>query len=523
MLLNWKLKPYALSTDISKFFNRIKVHPSDRPYLNILWTESLDPNELPDAYTMLSHTFGYASTSAIAKASIDILHDKAIASNLFELARALAFIYVDDINTSVWTFNELQELKAQLTKILEDHGFPLKGWAISNSPPDASLSEHQYSTVGGWKWYSEQDIIQLAVPPIFIGEKKKGSFQGDSKFLHANPTYNEILDFYKNTPITLPHIISRTAMLFDMSGMATPLSVMGSFVSRRALIDTKGNKKSQVSDQTKKIFMTYLYLVSKFGSLTFPRNLKRADQNQKATLLTFADSSATAWIVVIYLLRLDHNKQFYTEFLYSTGGLNPIHRTIPRNELHSYSEAADVIESLKDIIEELIDDKYLIADNKIAFFWILNRAKKASLYVQNRVFKISSTFQDRQLLWVPTHSNPADVGTRPASMESQFTHLEDGQFFRTGPKFLSQGIESAIADNHLVPMQNIKSQVEQEIMDTILDIDPKESTAIDTNSFDMIHSKQNSTDSIMIINFSNPEFLKKLSKYKNLVITSYVT
>ena len=54
-------------------------------------------------------------------------------------------------------------------------------------------------------------------------------------------------------------------------------------------------------------------------------------------------------------------------------------------------------------------------------------------------------------------------------------------------------------------------------MDTILDIDPKESTAIDTNSFDMIHSKQNSTDSIMVINFSKPEFLPKLSRYKSSV------
>ena len=137
-------------------------------------------------------------------------------------------------------------------------------------------------------------------------------------------------------------------------------------------------------------------------------------------------------MVVIYLLRLDHNKQFFTEFLYSTGGLNPVNRTIPRSELHSYSKAADVVESIKEIIEELVDDKYLIADNKIAFFWVLNRAKKASLYVQNRVFKVSATFQDKQLLWVPTHSNPADVGTRPASLESQFTHLENGQFFRTG-------------------------------------------------------------------------------------------
>ena len=164
---------------------------------------------MPDSYTMLSHTFGYVSTSAVAMASIDIIHDKAISSNLLELARALAFIYVDDINTSVWTWEELQELKAQLTQILEDHGFPVKGWALSNHPPDSSLSENQYSTVGGWLWFSEQDTIRLAVPPIFLGEKKKGSFQKDSKFLHANPTYQDISEFYRNTPITLPHIISR--------------------------------------------------------------------------------------------------------------------------------------------------------------------------------------------------------------------------------------------------------------------------------------------------------------------------
>ena len=515
MLLNWKLRPFALSTDISKFFNRIKVQPKDRPYLNILWTESLDPNTLPDAYTMLSHTFGYASTSAIARAAIDLIHDKSIARNLLELARALSFIYVDDVNTSLWSYKELQELKTQLKDILESHGFPVKGWAISNSKPDPSLSEHEYCTVGGWLWFSEEDTIQLAVPPIFSGDKKKGSFKENTKFLHSNPTHKEIMDFYKHIPVTLPHIVSRTAMLFDMSGMAAPLIVMGNYVARKALADTKANETSQVSEQTKNLFITYLHLVSKFGSLKFPRSLKRADQEQKATLLTFADSSALAWMVVIFLLRIDKNKQFFTEFLYSTGGLNPASRTIPRSELHSYGKAADVVESLKDILENLVDNKYLIADNKIAFYWILNRAKKASLYVQNRVFKVSATFKDSQLLWIPTHSNPADIGTRPASLEAQFHHLEDGKFFRTGPTFLQQGIESAIAENHLIPMQSIKSQVEQEIMDEILDIDPTESSNIDANSFDMIHTKQNATDSIMIINFSDPDFLSKVEQVQD--------
>ena len=512
MILNWKLKTFALSTDISKFFNRIKVDPADRPFLNILWTESFDPKDTPEAFTMLSHTFGYISTSGVAMASTDILQDIARAKNMQELARALSYIYVDDINASTWTWSGLLKLKSELTHLLESHGFPLKGWALSGHPPDSKLSEHQYTAVGGWLWFSEKDRIQLAVPPIFLGDKKKGAFQKNAIFLHPNPSLKDISEFYKNTVITLPHIVSRTAMLFDLSGMSTPLSVLGSFVSRKALLDTKGSKTTQVSEQTKKLFFTYLHLVSKFGSLSFPRNMKRASQHEKSTLLAFADSSSTAWMVIIYLLRIDSKKQFFTEFFYSVAGLNPSGRTIPRNELNSYSKAAEAVDSISDVVKDIIDSKYLIADNKIAFHWTLNRAKKASLFVQNRVFKVISTFQDDQLLWVPSHSNPADIGTRPALLESQFTHLSEGEFFRTGPQFLSLGIQRAIKDKHLIPILNIKDQVEREIMDTILDLDPNGSNNIDHNSFDIVHPKQNTLDSVMVINFSDPQFLSKVEQ-----------
>ena len=313
------------------------------------------------------HQFGYASTSAVAKACIDIIRDKAINRGLLALARALQFIYVDDINTSVDTKQELDSLQSQITEVLNEHGFPLKGWALSNMAPDASLSENDYTMVGGWKWFSEQDIISLQTPPIFLGEKKRGIFDKNTTFLHPNPTHKDIANLYKDVTITLPHIVSRTAMLFDMSGMSTPLIVFGNYLSRQALLDTKGEQNKQISPQTRKLFITYLHLVSQFGQLTFPRNMKRADHTQKATLLAFADSSASCWIVVLYLLRLDHNKTFFAEFLYSVGGLNPLDRTIPRSELNSYSKAAQVVDNVQVVVSETIRDKYLVADNKIAF------------------------------------------------------------------------------------------------------------------------------------------------------------
>ena len=53
-------------------------------------------------------------------------------------------------------------------------------------------------------------------------------------------------------------------------------------------------------------------------------------------------------------------------------------------------------------------------------------------------------------------------------------------------------------------------------MDTILDLDPNGSTSIDDNSFDIIHPKQNTLDSVMVINFSNPQFLSKVEQVADL-------
>ena len=42
--------------------------------------------------------------------------------------------------------------------------------------------------VGGWKWYSKEDKIQLRIPEIYLGKKKKGGEIEESKLLHHDPT-----------------------------------------------------------------------------------------------------------------------------------------------------------------------------------------------------------------------------------------------------------------------------------------------------------------------------------------------
>ena len=175
-------------------------------------------------------------------------------------------------------------MKKEITEVLTEHGFPLKGYALSNTAPDVSLSENDFTMVAGWKWYSLQDNISLSTPPIFLGDKKKGTYDKKAKVLHSNPTLEDIANMYKDVIIDLPHIVSRTAMLFDMSGMSTPLMVFGSYVSRQALLDTKGEPDKQISSKTRKLFLTYLHLVSQFGELTFPRSLTSTTRSNKLRL-----------------------------------------------------------------------------------------------------------------------------------------------------------------------------------------------------------------------------------------------
>ena len=136
-----------------------------------------------------------------------------------------------------------------------------------------------------------------------------------------------------------------------MTSQSAPICVLGHYVARLALQDTKGDKSTSVSQSTRKLFIKYLFLTSQFGNLRFLRNPGIADFTIDSVLLAFADSSSAAWMVVLLLLRASTKNKYFTQFLYACGGLNPPGRTIPRNELNSYMKAAQIVDSIADILE----------------------------------------------------------------------------------------------------------------------------------------------------------------------------
>ena len=109
-------------------------------------------------------------------------------------------------------------------------------------------------------------------PKLFLGNKKKGRFTKDTKFFEGEVTLENITKSFQGEVITHATILSKTATLYDPIGFAAPIKVYGSYICRRALIESAGDPLKEVSNDTRRLFIQYTYRVKMFETLTFSRN-----------------------------------------------------------------------------------------------------------------------------------------------------------------------------------------------------------------------------------------------------------
>ena len=148
---------------------------------------------------------------------------------------------MDDCNSSVATIEELEEIKTEMPRFMHSHGMPIKALAWTGGDTPTELSADGMINTAGYSWDPKTDQMKIMVPKIFHGEKKKGKFTKETIFFKNEVTLENIKKFYKGIKITHETILSKTASLYDPLGFAAPLKVYGSYICRRALIESAGD------------------------------------------------------------------------------------------------------------------------------------------------------------------------------------------------------------------------------------------------------------------------------------------
>ena len=107
--------------------------------------------------------------------------------------------------------------------------------------------------------------------------------------------------------------------------------------------------------------------------------------------------------------------------------------SISRLELLASLLLSELVISVVDAVKSEFRIKEICcwSDSQIAIWWIKQCGKVWNVWINNRVEKIREMVPPSRWFFVPTGLNPADVGTRPVSLENI-----DLDFWLKGPQFL---------------------------------------------------------------------------------------
>ena len=137
----------------------------------------MNPESVPQFFVLVRHFYGVASTAAIVLAGMDDAAAVALSLGMPDVAATIKLAFVDDCLNSLDLLSDLEELKKDLDEFMTSRGFPVKGYALTGSRPDKSLSPDEFLLDGGWYWWPITDNMRLKVPQIFQGRKLKREIQ----------------------------------------------------------------------------------------------------------------------------------------------------------------------------------------------------------------------------------------------------------------------------------------------------------------------------------------------------------
>ena len=183
----------------------------------------------------------------------------------------------------------------------------------------------------------------------------------------------------------------------------------------------------------------FLRILGNLQDVKVPRAVYPSGVQVDQRIYPFADASEEAICYVIYLRTKTSDNKIHVAFLMGSSKVIPrgVHTkgliSIPREELCTADALAQAVLQVRaDVKNEItLQDVCLFTDSKDVFGWINNSTDSFPQYITNRRDRIYKVSDPSEWKWIPGSSNPADIGTRPISVQK----LIQSRWIK-GPEFL---------------------------------------------------------------------------------------
>ncbi|XP_075150331.1 uncharacterized protein LOC142224446 [Haematobia irritans] len=417
-VLNWRKYKYVFSGDIQKMYRQILVHPNDRPYQRILYQRSSD-SAVKD-YQLRTVTFGVNCAPFLAiRTLLQLASD--CETQFPKVSNTLRKeTYVDDILSGGFSLEETKELQTQLIFTLKSAGFPLKKITANDSqllthlPPEdiydldfLRLDETSSTKTLGIKWNALSDSFSYTLN-------------------HIAPTKG----------ITKRTILSAVAQLFDPAGWITPIIIRAKMLLQQLWLEGL-DWDTPVSQETHLTWESLMQDFSHIANIKIPRWI-RYMPSDRVQIHGFADASKAAYCACVYVV-VNSDCASNSNLVVAKSKVAPL-RTIclPRLELNGAELLARLTNYVLSVFDFKVTQTFLWTDSSIVLGWLSKPPWSWETFVANRTSKIHSLVPNAQWRHVPSHDNPADLGTRGCKPKD----LVDLKLWWNGPSWITGPLSS---------------------------------------------------------------------------------
>ena len=439
MLLRFRSDKVALVGDIEKAFLNIEIHPQDRDCLRFLWVKDIHSPE-PEVVTFRFNrvVFGVSSSPFLLNAVIRHHLQKYQGEDPKFVEKMIEGFFVDDLVTSCQDVKEALTLYEKAKERMMEGGFRLRKFKTNNKELGDKIGIKEREIISGGCSEDESTYAKEA-----LGLSKE--MGGKTKVLGVSwDIENDILQFdlgkvncssEKNA--TKRSILSTMATIFDPLGLISPVLVRVRILFQELCLQKLLWDDPLPEDKAGR-WELWLKELQESNSILVPRCLLEGVQGEiiETTIHGFGDASKVAYCAMVFIVYETTLGTFSTLLCAKTRVAPLKGLSIPRLELMAGRILVNLVETVKSALSNQVkvDKTRYWLDSKTALYWILNQGEWKD-FVQNQVNEILKLSNKEDWGHVPGKENPADIGSRGASVGQ----LETNKLWWEGPHWLKCG------------------------------------------------------------------------------------
>ena len=426
ILLRFRNKPAAFSTDIRQAYNQLQLDPSCYRYQKFLWKEDLIATNPTVEYIIATLIYGVRPSGNQTQAGFGKVADYALEHFPEHADGAHALkdsCYVDDVLKSDVSDAAARSTAASLDFTLKLAGMEVKSYTYSNEKPAEDVSaDGVHIGVVGLNWDSERDLLGIDVKPLYFGRTKRGKL--------PELVTGEILPALKRN-FTRRNLLSKVAGVFDPLGLVTPITSRFK-LQLHSLIELQLGWDEKVPDSYLEDWMQSINDMQDLKNLRFKRAVIPQDAaSLDMDLIISCDSSKDIAIATVHARSLLRSGRYHTQLVTAKSKLVS-ELTIPKAELRGAVLAVHLGHAVKRSLGDQFKRGIYVTDSSIALFWIMQDERPLEVMVRNCVIEIRRFSATTSWFHVPTDCNIADLGTRFASVSD----IGMGSVWQDGPEWM---------------------------------------------------------------------------------------